>query len=262
MPETYFFSAVSCAPADLLRVVGDPHGAVLEHVHGVLVGDLLVVDDAGAVGPELAVVAADRGRRVVLDQAGDVRVVALDAVGDALDRHGRREPARRYGSLALTAWPPFDTVTFLLPLDDLCVATTTTTIAAANSTIATVAAIRPHGVCFWLTIDLPGFPGLPGLRAGGRRGRLRPALAAPAVAAGRRPARAARRAARPPRSRCAGPGPPRASPAAFARAEPDAGARVRLPGGRSCRPEVTCAGPWICFLMACGGRGHRSDGPV
>src|SRR3954453_8217695 len=36
------------------------------------------------------------------------------------------------------------------------------TIAAANTTRTTVVMIRPHGVCFWLTIDLPG------LRAGGR----------------------------------------------------------------------------------------------
>src|SRR3954462_257351 len=39
-------------PLDLVRVVGDPHGAVLEHVDSVLIGDLGGVDRAGAVRPQ------------------------------------------------------------------------------------------------------------------------------------------------------------------------------------------------------------------
>src|SRR5690606_29234899 len=52
---------------DLLGVVGDPHGAVLERVHHVLVTHRLVVHRAGARGPEPVVRAAERRRLVVGD---------------------------------------------------------------------------------------------------------------------------------------------------------------------------------------------------
>src|SRR3954453_23255476 len=59
--------------------------------------------------------------------------------------------------------------------DDLSgrVTITITTMATANATIAAVTQISPHGVCFWLTMDLPGF--FAGGRAPGgcvRTGRL------------------------------------------------------------------------------------------
>ncbi len=72
-----------------LRVVGDPHRAVLEHVHGVLVRDLVVVDRAAVVRPELTVVAAGRWAArvgVVVDRAGYVQVLRLLFVDDVLDR--------------------------------------------------------------------------------------------------------------------------------------------------------------------------------
>ena len=53
---------VDVGVGDLVRVVGDPHGAVLEAVHGVLVPDVDVVDGAGAVGPVAVVRTADRRR--------------------------------------------------------------------------------------------------------------------------------------------------------------------------------------------------------
>src|SRR5579875_784989 len=46
----------------------------------------------------------------------------------------------------------------------LCRVTANATTPPANSTSTTTVMIKPHGVCFWLTIDLPG------LRTGGRPG--------------------------------------------------------------------------------------------
>ena len=68
---------------------------------------------------------------------------------------------------ALTSFFSPDDVLWLelaLSLPDF---TAKATIAPANNTSTTVMAIRPHGVCFWLTIDFPG------LRAGGRSAGLR-----------------------------------------------------------------------------------------
>src|SRR3954451_22571242 len=77
----------------------------------------------------------------------------------------------RYASFLLTGWPPF--VVLVASLLDLCVAMTTTTTATAKSTPATVVAINPQGVCFWLTIDLPFLAG--GRPAGDRPAGERPA---------------------------------------------------------------------------------------
>src|SRR5256714_13567446 len=52
-----------------------------------------------------------------------------------------------------------------LLLLDLCRVTAYAMIAPANTTTTTAVAIRAQGVCFWLTIDLPGFVG--GRFAGG-----------------------------------------------------------------------------------------------
>src|SRR5664279_1461992 len=60
----------------------------------------------------------------------------------------------RYGSAASTAWPPTVVVPEVLLLWLTSAKPTTPT---ANNTMTTVVMIRPHGVCFWLTIDLPGF---------------------------------------------------------------------------------------------------------
>src|SRR5690606_21775391 len=71
--------------------VGHPDGAVLEAVHGVLLGDRLGVDVTHAVLPGAAVVAAGRRVRLVPEHAGlvfalvDPRRVALPVVDQALD---------------------------------------------------------------------------------------------------------------------------------------------------------------------------------
>src|SRR2546429_6774604 len=71
----------------------------------------------------------------------------------------------------------------------LCVAIANVTMPAANATITTVVMIRPQGVCFWLTIDLPGFfltgGRAPGLLMAGRvdaPGLAVPDLAVPGLA--------------------------------------------------------------------------------
>ena len=80
---------VDVGVGDLVGVVGDPDGAVLEAVHRVLVPDVDVVDGAGAVGPAAVVRSADRRGLGVVDRRGHVLlaggvVVALDA-GDLVD---------------------------------------------------------------------------------------------------------------------------------------------------------------------------------